>query len=333
MRSVVAILAVALILTATAARSEDPGLAIEVTSRQVPLNPEDFGQRSVGKLTYLGGLSLKSDASEFGGFSALLVDGDGGALTTVSDKGHWMRTRIDYDGDGQLAGVRDARVGPLLGPDGRRAAGTELSDAESLALRDGAVVVAFERVHRLWVYPKGVYGIAGIPVRQGLPMGPGYRYPYEHANGGIETLTELGDGRLLAITELFTRGEGEVRGWVQDGARNGWQALYYRLHGLFRPTGAATLPSGDLLVLERQYHWLGVPAARIVRLAKDSIRADAELSGVEIAVLSPPLVIDNLEGIATRPDGRGGVFLYLISDDNFNFLQRTLLLMFHLTEG
>lgn len=43
-----------------------------------------------------------------------------------------------------------------------------------------------------------------------------------------------------------------------------------------------------------------------------------------------PLVIDNFEGLAVRELPRGGLLLYLISDDNFNFFQQTLLLQFRL---
>jgi hypothetical protein len=296
----------------------------------VVLNPENIDQRTVGRLTYFGGLSLTSDAAEFGGLSALLVDEDGAAFTTVTDRGHWMRARLEYYDDGRLRDVAGPRLGPLRGTDGKPVAGTPWSDAESLVSIAGAPAVAFERIHRIWIYPKGPFGLAGVPDLRQVPMGPGYRYPYEHPNGGLEAVTDLKDGRLLAVTELFTRGKDQVRGWVEAAPGRDWRPLYYKLDGLFRPTGATTLPSGDVLVVERQYHRLGVPAGRIVRHRMETIRENAELSGEELAVLSPPLIIDNFEGIAARSDGRGGAYVYLLSDDNFSFLQRTLLLMFHL---
>jgi hypothetical protein len=40
--------------------------------------------------------------------------------------------------------------------------------------------------------------------------------------------------------------------------------------------------------------------------------------------------LDNFEGIAARRGSDGGVLLYLVSDDNFLGLQRTLLLQFSL---
>ena len=47
-------------------------------------------------------------------------------------------------------------------------------------------------------------------------------------------------------------------------------------------------------------------------------------------MLRPPLIFDNFEGIAARSGAGGETLIYLLSDDNFNPLQRTLLLMFAL---
>jgi hypothetical protein len=43
------------------------------------------------------------------------------------------------------------------------------------------------------------------------------------------------------------------------------------------------------------------------------------------------VAVDNLEGVAVTKGARGETLLWLISDDNFNALQRNLLLMFELT--
>jgi hypothetical protein len=40
--------------------------------------------------------------------------------------------------------------------------------------------------------------------------------------------------------------------------------------------------------------------------------------------------VDNLEGLSARTGPRGETLLWLISDDNFNPLQRNILLMFEL---
>jgi hypothetical protein len=50
---------------------------------------------------------------------------------------------------------------------------------------------------------------------------------------------------------------------------------------------------------------------------------------MEIARFGAPLLVDNMEALAVRREGERR-FVYLASDDNFNALQRTLLLKFEL---
>ena len=44
------------------------------------------------------------------------------------------------------------------------------------------------------------------------------------------------------------------------------------------------------------------------------------------------LTFDNLEGIDARRSDAGETLVYLVSDHNYSFLQRTLLLMFRLVD-
>ena len=63
-----------------------------------------------------------------------------------------------------------------------------------------------------------------------------------------------------------------------------------------------------------------------------AIKPDAVLDGVEIARLEGSLQVDNMEGIDARVGPGGETEIVIISDDNYSFLQRTLLLMFRLAE-
>ena len=56
----------------------------------------------------------------------------------------------------------------------------------------------------------------------------------------------------------------------------------------------------------------------------------ASLRARELAWLAPPYAADNLEGLFARKGARGETLLWLISDDNFNPVQRNILLMFEL---
>ena len=299
------------------------GEPIEVDSRAVPLNETDPHQVRVGKLLYRGGLALSSEDERFGGLSGMLVSEDGRRLVAVSDRGFRIEALLLYDHEGNLAGIRDVDAGALAGLDGRPLTKKKNSDAEALARgAEGEIIVAFERNHRIWRYFPDRIVPEPIPPPKELASAP--------PNGGIEALTLLEDGRLLALCEAC--GGGNTRlGWVSD--RNGWSVLTYAVEEGFEPTGAATLPDGDVLVLERHFSLRHGIAARLRRIAKWAIEPGAALSGVLIADLRPPITVDNMEGVDARRGPKGEILVYLVSDDNFNRIaQRTLLLMFELIE-
>lgn len=287
------------------------------------MNEKDPAATMVGKLRYLGGVVLKSPEPRFGGFSGLVVAADGARLIAVSDHGFRLEAKILYTPDGRLAGIAEADLGSLADERGRALRSFSERDAEALAVGPGGeIIVAFERNHRLFRYLPGKLAPERIPAPEELAGAP--------ANGGIEGLTFLKDGRLLAIAEELIRGNRAV-GWISDA--DGWSPLTYVLNDGFVVTDLTTLPEGDVLVLERRYMMRVGVAIRVRRIPAASIAPGAELKGEMIAELRPPLTLDNMEGISARRDGRGGrTLIYMISDDNYSVTQRTLLLMFELME-
>ena len=303
-----------------------PGLAaaepLAIVAAPVPLSAAEPDRDTVGRLRYRGGLHLQADDSRFGGLSALGISADGGRLVALSDAGHRFSARLVYDRAGNLAGLRDADLGSLAGLDGRPLSSKADADAESMSPGvEGEIIVAFERRHRLWRYRPGVAVPEPLPEPEEMSDLP--------FNNGVEALTLLADGSLLALSE-GKRGRDVVVGWISD--RKGWSVLTYRAADGFRVTGAATHPGGDVLVLERLYKLRGENAIRLKRIAAATIKAGARLDGETIAELRPPLTMDNFEGIEARRGPRDEVLVYLISDDNFSAEQRTLLMMFELLE-
>ncbi|MSP80547.1 MAG: esterase-like activity of phytase family protein [Rhodospirillales bacterium] len=311
--------AVLALLAAVGARAAP----IEVIAEPVPLNAADPAQTTVGKLRYLGGAVLKSPDPRFGGFSGLAVAADGARLIAISDHGLRLEAKIVYTPEGRLAGLTDVDLGSLSDEDGRSLRSVVERDAEALAVGPaGEIIVAFERNHRLLRYLPGVLVPERLPPPEELATAP--------ANGGIEGLAFLKDGRLLAITEELIRG-GRAVGWISDAA--GWSPLTYALNDGFVVTDLATLPEGDVLALERRYTMRLGASARVRRIAAGTIAPGAELAGELIADLRPPLTLDNMEGISARRDAASGrTLIYMISDDNFSATQKTLLLMFELME-
>ena len=302
------------------------GEAVTLSTSRLHLDPENPGTETVGRLVWRGGIEITADDPRIGGLSGLLVSDDGTKLTTVSDFGHWLSARLVYDDRGRLRGLERAEIGRLHGLDGERLHGKTWKDAESLArLADGSILVSFEHEHRIWRYPAAGNALAGRPEAWKKPAD----LRDAPDNGGLEALVVLADGGLLALTEEQTYGAGVAAYLWREG---GWSRLSYA-HGTgFRPTGAARLPDGDILVVERQYLLLAGPSVRLMRIAAADIRAGAHLEGREIARWGLPLTVDNFEAVAARRGPGGETLIYLLSDDNFHPLQRTLLVMFALED-
>ena len=61
-------------------------------------------------------------------------------------------------------------------------------------------------------------------------------------------------------------------------------------------------------------------------------RPGASARRATVAGSAPPLTCDNFEGVEARQGARGETLITILSDDNFNPFQRTLLMMFELKE-
>lgn len=275
------------------------------------LAPESGTYPRLGEAEVLGILRLNSSDSRFGGLSGMSFDGR--MVTAISDVGRWLRFRLEVDADGRPVGVDGLEIGNLGGLDGSKQDG----DAEEVTWTPEGWLVSFERRHRLMLY---AHGLSGQPSRQSMPQG----YSRQPENGGVEALTRLRDGRLLLLSE--EGGDEGGIGWAWVGRSGAWDRLSYRRDGLFHPTGAAMLPNGDVLVIERRFTLIGGVALRLVRIKADDIQPGAVLDGHELFRLEPPLTVDNYEAIAVHQRADGRVVAYILSDDNFNPLQETLLM-------
>ena len=325
-RSLARALVVAVIVGAFAVSSDTTFAAsISLSTRQISLDPSDRAVQHVGRLHFLGGLDLRSTEPAFGGLSGLSVTADG-RLTAVTDRGHWFTARIVRDDSGRLADLVDGALGPLLDTKGRPVAG-EWRDAEALEpLPNGDWLVSFEGRHRVWRYPAETGGLQGLPTPFPTPKG----IAAAPLNGGLEALTPLPGGRVLMLAESLKRTGGSRAGWlVGDGEI---KAFGYRTARDFKPTDAALLPNGDVLVLTRYFKLLGGFKARLERIPAGSISAGVVMKGQLLARFAPPLTVDNFEAVAVARDADGATLVYILSDDNFHFLQRTLLLLFRLDE-
>lgn len=315
-----------LVLVAILAGAAEAAERLKLSAKRLHQDADKVAPTRNGKLVWRGGLVLDSSDRNFGGLSGLLVAADGERFTAVTDQGNWISAKLKYDSDGWLDGIKKGRIGALDNPKGKNLKDKFEQDAESLArLGDGSLLVGFEHAHRIWRYPPNHKGLSGKAEELETP-----RLVSElPANKGIEALVSLGEGGLLAITQGRDKDRDIAAFLLWDGR---WVRLSYPKHGKFKPTGAALLPSGNVIVLERRYTSLADLAARLVVIDAAEIRPGAALETREIAVLDRLALIDNMEGVAARSSAEGETLIYLVSDDNFHPLQRTLLLMFALVE-
>jgi hypothetical protein len=300
--------------TSPAAKGRD---AIRVTAQPLPLDPAHPQADRIGRFSFAGEVRLTSpDTSLFGGFSDLKVL-DSATLVSQTDDGNLMRARLRLDARGRLTGLNEATLRPLPGPGGAPLAGKVESDAEGIAVwPNGDLMVSFERDHRIWLYPKD----GGDP--RPLPK-PTTSMP---DNAGMEALA-------------LAPSQGPDAYWVGIEGGSIWlcrlKAQCVQWTGFISPPflhrlpALAETPDGRLAILH--HSWTPITGNH-VRLSIVTIPKGPNGASRVIDQLSlgPSLNIDNFEGLAAVRTPRG-IRFYMISDDNFQSSQRTLLAAFDWT--
>jgi len=305
--------------------------SLTIDARPVFWDPENPRDTKAGKLTYVGGLELTSEHPDFGGLSALIVGETGDAFIAVSDQGNWITADLQSDGDKPIS-ISGGLVAPLISSDGTPFFGKYESDAEGLAVPRGAdprttpILVSFERHHRIRRFDLAADGFEA----RAEPVPDFGTLANLTNNKGLEALTYLVDGSLLALSEETLDADGHIIG-VRLTETHATPVLL-RQHLPYMLTDLATLPNGDVVTLERHYSMLAGVSILMRRIPAASLEDNAPLDGEVLLEANNSRSIDNMEGLSIRQTADGTSLLYLISDNNFNPLQRTLLLVFALQD-
>jgi len=281
--------------------SGGPDRAIRLEANRTPLG---IGGANLGPgVRYAGGLTLRG--ADLHGLSDLKVADD--RAWVVSDFGHLIRFTLRHDRTGRLVSASDAISRPLTGPDGRVLTPKAAADAEGIAiLSDGRVLVSFERDHRIWSYGQDAQDRPVPVAAPDVDMAP---------NGGFEGLSSAASGDWLVLVESggawLCADDCDAMGPVPPFPSEGYSF-----------TGVDRDPHSDgWFVVERFYE---PPLDMRVRVRR--LSPEGSLS-TPLIQLRPPASTDNFEGIAAVATSTG-TRIYLLSDDNANPLQRTLLLAF-----
>ena len=298
----------------------DP-IAIEIDASEIGLSKYPRASDLPAGVTFAGGWHLTSPHAGFGGLSGLEQLSEG-TLLAVSDEGAFVWIDIMDDqpsGSGKMAYMRNA--------DGNYLRGKNDADSEGLALKDGLVLVSFERRHRIEAFDLAGCGAAAraVPVTS-LPDTFGDDAVKE--NSGPEALTVV-DGKLLAGYEqviahksplitlegpdmsvtmpdpIDTRHDGPLVGLSTLTLTETGTSVTYALRRRYNPL------SGNLITIEAWW--------------KNAEGIEARVPVFRLAV---PMTVDNFEGITATQGEDGTHRIWLISDDNFSRRQRTLLFAF-----
>ena len=294
-----------------------------VTARALPFSATDPAVRSVGALDYLGGWQLSSPHHGFGGISSLLVEKQEQVLA-LSDSGTLMGFSLRPNHDSHH---------PFIAPLPIRAQDQEQPwwawDSEAIA-HDPVTDrywVGFEMLQRICRYAPGFSRVEACQTWPEIEAWP--------ETGSIESMARLPDGRFLVIAEMGMMADGSHDTLLFSGdpaeetTASPIHLRYVPPRG-YRPTDAVALDNRHLLVLNRRVTLrdLFTATLAIVELP-DHPRSGDQLRGRTLARLAPPLLADNFEGLAITREG-GRTIVWIASDDNHEFFQRTLLLKFAL---
>ena len=284
----------------------------------------------------LGALRLASaeiDGLRLCGLSGLAWDEDAGLLYAISDQGRLFHLRPEFDGHGYLSGMRPVAAYPL-----RNAAGVPLrapfDDSEGMAIRNGEngipgdaeLLVSFEVKPRVVRYsPTGQW--------RGEEILPALLRDIRNYRGSNQALESVAlDSRRGALVGPETPLRGDPAGQVRIFTRHGpfWN------YSLSKAAGSALvdmamLPDGGLLALERAFvnplRPLIISLRRTEPLpAPGTDQTLLKVADVAVFDSSQGWLLDNFEGLTRHRDQR----FFMVSDDNCNAWQTTLLVYFEL---
>jgi hypothetical protein len=324
----VAALGVAVSLEPRLARAEDA--TINAAQINVFMGAE-AGERVQG-LVWRGGLEMRGPSDTFGGLSGLGFVSAQGHLVMVSDRGRFLSGQLIYDEAQRPLTLVGVSIDAIQNSRGVILPRPYTRDAEALTIieRDGeaaAVRVGFENLTR----------VADFDLIDGRPQGAAREVTIPEwltdtrTNSTLEAVCIAPPaspiaGSTLLLTEGIVDDDGLHSAWLLG--RNDRGPVSYLSSPDKNPTDCAFLPNGDLLVLERGTALLSFNMT-LKRVAAAEVKPGAHMEG-EVLLESSGSDIDNMEAVAVHTAPDGTTRISLVSDNNFNDWERSLLLEFSL---
>jgi len=297
---------------------------MRIVAKPLVLDSSAPERTRLGELHFLGAWELKGPDRSFGGLSSLYLLPDG-RIRALND----TATMFTFPQPG-VAGMGEVKWLPILR---KREGGwrPNSTDSESMAVdpKTGTIWAGFELTQMICRYP------SDLSRAEACRTWPEMKDWTETSS--IESLARLSDGRFLVIAEgAHGRGEGrDVLLFADDPAADDSRSpvlMRYDPPVGYDPTDAVQVSKDRLLVLNRRATIYDGFTAVITLVDIGAMKPGATLPSREVARLVPPVLADNFEGLTLERGPDGQRILWVVSDDNHLFFQRTLLLKFALPE-
>jgi len=283
----------------------EPALLPDITATLIV----DAAPTPVAQWELAGVWQYRGESSHFGGFSAMFAL-EQGRFMAFTDRGYRMTFTAP-----DLPAPRMAMIRQAVPP------GQEyiLTDIES-ATHDpatGSYWLGYEQVHTI---QRSTIAGRSDGVRD---LRDAVRWP---DNAGAEAMVRLADGRFVIVPE--GRREGLI--FTTDPIGGGAPATFrFRSPAKgYEATDMAQLPDGRLLVLMRKLarpsRTVWPPFSALLAIGEVPQAGDKFAPAITLP-LDRVIPRENYEGLALRPRRDGRVDVWVMSDDNFSIIQRSLL--------
>jgi hypothetical protein len=274
---------------------------------------------------------LVHPSNKFGGWSGINYIGNH-TFVIVSDRGYFMKYVV---GNAALNSEYRILEFSQLIDENSAVLGERLTDAEEIIydkFRD-SFIIAFEQFQgRIVEYDSSMKLLAHFSL-------PDYMHGLPN-NQKIEALAQFDEHSFITIAESVDQMWNSY-GFVID--RSGDYFFYwYQSEQGYWVSSMATLPNRDFVVLERRFDFSkNQYFARLTYLERSEVYPDSVAKNYEIANIgydaklgmNQEFQVENFEGVAIDPISADACFIYLISDDNFNEAESTILMKFYFNFG
>ena len=304
-------------------------IAGQIICSYLDLSAEQLQVYEQNNIKILGALQLDrytENENQLAEFSGLAWDHDQNLLYALSDRGYLIHLQPIFDKD-KLVNVELEAYYLLKDVHGKNLV-HKFADSEGLALvnsnnnkqNDTELIVSFERVPRIIRYTVDGDFISNTPIHNVLNNIQNYSSP----NKALEAITThdkfkviTGPERPLVnsaqnVLSLYTLGDAQ---WSFKPGNENYSSL----------VGLTTLPDNRVIALERLFPGILAGVSNIIHLItlKDNMLEQKELVKINP---SDGYFNENFEGITWHKENR----FFMISDDNNNLFQRTILMYFEI---